>query len=226
MTEQQKTYVVIPAFNEESRIAEVIALLKPEFRNIVVIDDGSTDDTSGAAQVNGAIVLRHHINFGQGAALQTGLEYCSRRDADFVVTFDADGQHSVADALKMLETAQAENYDVVLGSRFKGNTIGMPTTRQLVLKMAVIFTILTTGLKLTDAHNGLRVLGRKALRSVRLKENRMAHASEILEKIAALKLSYIEVPITITYTEYSLGKGQKISNAVNILLDLLVRKFL
>jgi hypothetical protein len=140
------------------------------------------------------------------------------------VTFDADGQHRAADARVMLAALRQGGYDVVLGSRFLGRAEGIPAARYYVLRLAVWFTRLTSGLKITDTHNGLRVFSRNAAERLKIRQNRMAHASEILERIAELKLRWTEVPTTIRYTTYSIKKAQRLSGAVDIVMDLLLRK--
>lgn len=216
------TWVIIPMFNEGAVIHRVAREVLMAFPNLVVVDDGSTDDALEQSARAGATVLRHPINLGQGAALQTGIKYALQRGADYIVTFDADGQHQVKDAVAMLDMLQKENLDVVLGSRFIGTTIGMSFGRRLLLKAAIIYTKISTGLNLTDAHNGLRVFSRAAAMNINIRQNRMAHASEILEQISVKKMRYVEYGNTIRYTDYSKLKGQKPSNAINIIVDLMV----
>ena len=218
---QADLWFVIAAMNEASVIGPVVANAVPHGQ-VVVVDDGSHDDTAEAANAAGAHVLRHLLNRGQGAALQTGLAYALKSGARHIVTFDADGQHRVEDALAMVERAKARGLDAVLGSRFLGSTVGMSWRKGLVLKAAVIFTQLTTGLALTDTHNGLRVFSRKGAQAIDIRQDRMAHASEILSQIAHKKLSFEEAPVTIIYTDYSIAKGQRLSNAVRIVEDLVM----
>jgi len=213
-------WVVIPAFNEGAVIFDVVRDVKQTCPNVVLVDDGSADDTGMHAQRAGAVVVRHPINLGQGAALQTGIEFARRHRARFIATFDADGQHDIHDVVAMVKILNERQLDVVLGSRFIGKTVGMTLSRKLLLHAAVLFTRLTTGMKLTDAHNGLRVFTRKGIENIYLTQNRMAHASEILEQIARNRLQYAEFGNTIRYTDYSRAKGQKASNAINILVDL------
>jgi len=216
--------VIIPAFNEAVIIPTVVEQLCSSGYDVVVVDDGSNDDTGLCALEAGAILIRHPVNLGQGAALQTGIEFGLRSGYSLLVTFDADGQHDPSDIslmkLKMLETGA----DVVLGSRFLGQSIGMALSRRLLLKAAVVFTQLTSGLVLTDAHNGLRLLSRKAALRIELKQNRMAHATEIIDQVSSLGLIYVECPVTIRYTEYSKLKGQSGLNSINVILDLLLQR--
>lgn len=224
-TEQQVgAAVVIAAYNEATMIGEVVADVRRVFGHVIVVDDGSRDGTARIARAAGATVLVHPINLGQGAALQTGIAYALRSGAAQVVTFDADGQHRPEDALNMVDVMDKRGAQVVLGSRFLGATENMATSRRWLLRAATVFTRLTTGLKVTDAHNGLRLLRADAAAAIRIRQNRMAHASEILEEIARHGLSYVEAPVVVRYTEYSRAKGQSGFGAFNILLDLLLAR--
>jgi len=226
MVGTDSVWVVIPAYNEGEVIGEVIRGLRCAWPRVVVIDDCSADATGAAAQAAGAVVLRHPVNLGQGAALQTGLRYALAQGAEAIVTFDADGQHRVEDIEVLLETQRQTGADVVVGSRFLGSAEGIPALRRLVLQAAVVFTRLTSGVALTDAHNGLRLLMRPAAARLRIEQNRMAHASEIVDQFHALGLKVAEAPVTIRYTEYSLQKGQRLDNAFHILLELLVARLI
>jgi glycosyltransferase involved in cell wall biosynthesis len=216
--------VVIAAYNEGQVIADVIAGLRQTPHRIVVVDDRSADATADRAQMAGATVVRHPINLGQGAALQTGIEFALANGAEFIVTFDADGQHRTTDIAVMLEALRNNRADFALGSRFLGTELHVPALRRLVLRAATWFTRITTGLRVSDAHNGLRAMTRRGAGVIRLRQNRMAHASEILDQIAASGLNYVEVPVTIEYSRYSMAKGQRSSELVTILLDLFARR--
>jgi len=215
-------YVVVAAYCEPDIIMETVGTLVDCFPHVVVVDDGSPDATAERASRAGAIVLRHPFNLGQGAALQTGIAYALEQGARYVATFDADGQHAISDLNRMLEVLKEDNLDIVLGSRFLGESPDLPRLRWIGLKAAVLFTKLTSGLRLTDTHNGLRAMTADAARKLKITQNRMAHASEIINGIARLRLRYREVPVTIRYSEYSLSKGQKLTGSVNILVELLV----
>jgi glycosyltransferase involved in cell wall biosynthesis len=217
-------WLVIPAFDEAAVIGDVVALARTRCPNVVVVDDCSRDATAAAALAAGAHVLRHPVNLGQGAALQTGLDYALAAGAEFLVTFDADGQHDVADLPRLLEAQRRTGADVVLGSRFLGRAEAIPAQRRLLLHAARLFTWATAGLRLTDAHNGYRLLTRRAATCIRLRQNRMAHASEIVEQIRAAGLRWTEAPVTVRYTDYSLAKGQRSSASVRIVVDLLVAR--
>ncbi|KIP51377.1 glycosyltransferase family 2 protein [Leucobacter komagatae] len=216
-------WVVIPLFNEATVIGGVIEDLNVSFQNVVCIDDGSRDGSGEVASRAGAKVVRHPINLGQGAALQTGFEYALERGATYVVTFDADGQHRVIDACAMLERARAEDLAVVFGSRFLDDRTQPGLLKKIVLKTAVWVTNLTTRTKLTDAHNGLRVIREDALRMVKLRQDRMAHGTEIVVQLGRTGLPYAEQPVEVLYTDYSKAKGQSLLNSINILIDLVIR---
>lgn len=219
-----ETYFVIPAYNEGRAIADVIRGI-PDSYGVICIDDGSRDDTAEQIATTRAILVKHPINMGQGAALQTGFEYALQIPSmRYVVTFDADGQHRIEDVETMLETMASSGVDVVMGSRFLGQAINMPRSKRAVLKLAILFSNFSTGVKLTDTHNGLRVLNRHALESMRLTMPDFAHASEIVDRIGRERLNYTEAPVTIVYSEYSKAKGQSLINAVNIAFDVILSK--
>jgi glycosyltransferase involved in cell wall biosynthesis len=188
----------------------------------VVVDDGSPDDTAAAARMPGATVLRHAINLGQGAALQTGIDLALRRGAKHIVTFDADGQHSVEDIPELI-AALATN-DIALGSRFLGKSvIGVTRRRRALLRTATLISNQLSGMKLTDAHCGLRAFRVTAAPALRITQDRMAHASELLRKIQTGGLRVAEVPVTVKYTAHSMQKGQTGFQALRILFDYFFR---
>ena len=220
----ENVWVVMAAYNEEPVIAGVVADVRRAGYPVAVVDDGSGDDTARNAAAAGAIVVRHPINLGQGAGLQTAIEFALQEGADTIVTFDADGQHRVEDIPALIAALKTHDADFALGSRFLGQTLNLPTSRRLLLQAATWFTRFTTGLMVTDTHNGLRAMTRRGAGVIRLKQNRMAHASEILHQIAASRLKYVETPVTIEYSAYSLGKGQSMADALMILVDLFARR--
>ena len=219
---RESVCVVVAAYNEGACVEPVATEVRERYPHLVVVDDGSTDNTAAAAERSGALVIRHAINRGQGAALQTGIEYAIARGAAYVVTFDADGQHRASDIDAMVAPLAAGECDVTLGSRFIGETIEMPAARRLMLKGAVLFTFLVNRVRLTDAHNGLRGFTRDAAGHVRFTSDRMAHATEIIDIIRRAGLRYREVPVQIRYTAYSLAKGQSMGGAVRIVWQYLM----
>jgi glycosyltransferase involved in cell wall biosynthesis len=212
-------WIVIPAYNEAAVLADVVGGAMLSGHRVVVVDDGSSDATAAIAAHAGAAVVRHPINLGQGAALQTGLSFALAQAADFIITFDADGQHRIEDAEKLIDALTDDGADFALGSRSRGEARNITRARRLLLRTATWFTRITTGLEVTDTHNGLRALTRRGAHCIRLRQNRMAHASEFLDQIATSGLKYVEVPVSIEYSRYSLAKGQRSTDAIDILLD-------
>lgn len=214
------TWIVVAAYNEGRRLTAALdALADHGYRNVVVVDDGSRDDTHQVALARGAWALRHLINRGQGAALQTGIDFALRRGARYIVTFDGDGQHSANEIPRLLEPLRAGTADVSLGSRFLGRAVNMPPSRRLVLKGGVWFTRAVSGIRVTDTHNGFRAFTRSAADKLKIRQDRMAHASEILDQIVEAGLRYIEVPVTIRYAAETTAKGQSSWNAVAIVVQ-------
>jgi glycosyltransferase involved in cell wall biosynthesis len=222
----QRIAYVIPAFNEGRVIGEVVASLRRDAPRgaIIVVDDASGDSTGQAARDAGAIVVRHPINRGQGAALQTGFDAALRLGAEVVVTFDADGQHRAEDVRRMVEELERSGADVALASRFAGEGSNLPAGRRVLLRLALLFTRIVSRIRVSDTHNGLRAFRASALARIRISEDRMAHASELLDLIATRGLRYVEVPCAIRYTDYSMEKGQRWTGAPRILFDFLLGK--
>ena len=218
------TWVVIPAYNESAVISQVVSALVQRGYPVLAIDDGSTDKTGPIACAAGALVVTHPINLGQGAALQTGIEFALQHGAEYLVTFDADGQHRASDIDALIEALVKYKADFALGSRFLGGSVAMPFSRRLLLKAATWFTCITTGLRVTDTHNGLRAMTRHGASRIALRQNRMAHASELLHQIGRNGLRHVEVPVTVDYSLYSLAKGQRLVDSVKILVDLFAQR--
>lgn len=217
--------IIVPVYNEARVIKENIEHILGKFPRVICVNDGSTDGTVFEIAKTGAIIINHPINLGQGAALQTGIEYALKDpDVKYFVTFDADGQHRLEDVETMVNYIRTHEVDIVLGSRFLGRTENMTWVKKITLKLAVKFSNTTTGLRLTDAHNGLRVFNRRFADNLEITMPDMAHASEIIHRIADNKFKYAELPVTIAYTDYSRAKGQSIMNAINISFDLLLQK--
>lgn len=219
-----KSWIVIPAWNESTRLPEVLRGLQGLPYKVVVVDDGSADATAERAKQAGVWVLRHLVNRGQGAALRTGIDFAVKQGAQTIVTFDADGQHRAADLAALIKPIEDDTADLVLGSRFLGSCPGIPVLRKLLLKTAVMFTRVTTGLKLTDAHNGLRAMSLQAAERIRFTEDGMAHASQIISIAAREQLRVKEIPCTISYSSQTLAKGQSNKAALTILGRLLISR--
>lgn len=218
-------WIVIPAYNEASVIGEVIADVRAAFDHVVCVDDGSTDGTGEIARRAGAHLVRHPVNLGQGAAIQTGVEYARRQPgARVFATFDADGQHRVKDVAAMIERLAAGDVDIVIGTRFGGGeTSRPPLVKRLVLQTAARLSPRGRRLGLTDTNNGLRVFNKKVADGLNITMSGMSHANEFIALIAENDWRVAEYPVEVLYTEYSRSKGQPLLNGVNIIFDGLLR---
>ena len=218
-------WIIVPAFNEAQVIGDVVTDLRGVFDHVVCVDDGSRDDTAEAALRAGAHVVSHPVNLGQGAAIQTGVEYARHQPgAEMFATFDADGQHRVKDLLAMLDRLSRGDVDVVIGTRFAGLTItSTPPLKRLVLRAAAALSPSSRRLRLTDAHNGLRVFNRTIAERLNLTMSGMSHAGEFIKLIDENHWRVAEEPVEILYTDYSLSKGQPLLNGVNIIFDGFLR---
>ncbi|NPA45251.1 MAG: glycosyltransferase family 2 protein [Chlorobi bacterium] len=207
-------------YNEGKVIKNVLKeLISKVPYDIIVVDDCSTDDSYQQACVKGVYLIKHIVNLGQGAALQTGIEFARKLGKKYVVTFDADGQHSVEDIEPFLNVLRENKADIVLGSRFLGKAENMPEYKKHVLQLSRYFTYATTGMWFTDSHNGFRAINIKDFPNFNISQNRMAHASEIIDLIKKNKMRYVEMPCTIKYTDYSKQKGQSVLNSINIIFE-------
>ncbi len=205
----------------------MIAGIRSVFDHVVCVDDGSADDTAGTARRAGAYVVRHPVNLGQGAAIQTGVEFArSQPDARLLATFDADGQHRVADLVHMIDRLDTSDLDIVIGTRFAAPEAAatVPPLKRAVLRAAVYLNPRIRRLGLSDAHNGLRVFNRRVADGLDLTMNGMSHAGEFIALIAENRWRVGEEPVEVLYTDYSKAKGQPLLNGVNILFDGLLRK--
>lgn len=225
MKEHKSIYVIVPGYNEAAVIRVTVRKLLEKHYSVVVVDDASTDDTRKVLEKLPVYYLRHVSNLGQGAAIKTGIDFALRKKALYIVTFDADGQHDVNDVERMLAILQEKNVDIVFGSRFlPGSASNIHTTRKWVLKTARIINYLFSGILLSDANNGLRVMTAKAAAQLKITENRSTHNAQVQYLVKSGKLKYGECPVTISYSEYSKKKGLKNINSVRILYDLILYK--
>ncbi len=219
------TFIILPAYNEKKEVLEqTLSSLINQLYHIVVVDDGSSGKIilPGNSRV---YLLRHRVNLGQGAALQTGIRYALQKGASYIITFDSDGQHNPGDLPALLAPLQKEEVDITLGSRFiKKGSHNASAGRRILLKAGRVVNYIFTGLYLSDAHNGLRAMTRSAAEKIMITENRMAHATEILLLIKRSKLKFKEVPVTVLYTDYSKKKGQSVFNSIRIFFDLILHK--
>lgn len=206
--DSMKTIVIIPAHNEARKIYNVVQSVISRGYDVVVVDDGSSDATADEARRAGAVVLQHYINRGYGAALETGNAWVLQSDYDIIVHFDGDGQHNPDEIKNLVNPIVREKVDVVIGSRFIGNAQSMPILRHALIKLAIIFTWIFSGIKLSDAHNGFRAFSRRALEVIECRQDSMSYASEVIDQIAEHRLRIGEMPVTIEYTDYSKSKGE------------------
>lgn len=216
-------YIVIPAYNEEAAIGEVIDnVLKEGFSSIIVVDDGSSDNTAAVATKSSALTLRHKINRGKGAATRTGIEAALSLGAEIVVTIDADGQHNPKEIKQLIQPILDNTCDVVLGSRQFANT-QMPAYKILHNKMANIITTMYAKIHVQDSQSGFRAYSKHACMLLDTKSDSYEYESEIIRLIATHKLSYKEIPISTLYTDYSTGKlhKQDISNGIRTVYKMI-----
>jgi len=216
--------VIVPFYNEEEVISKVLSELIDKNYNVLAIDDGSTDKSSEIAKSLTCKVLTHPSNFGQGAALQTGISFARLNpNIEIFVTFDADGQHKVSNIEDVIKPIANNETDFVFGTRFQDDKTKFPFFKRFILKLAIKYTKLSTGVAITDTHNGFRAFNKEAARMINLDFPGMTHASEFLEKAGRSGLRIKEVPVHIIYTQYSKRKGQSLWNSINILTDLFLR---
>lgn len=228
--------ILMPAFNEPGRLADTLRGVRARaealsFVTVFLVDDGSEPpidpaDLPSPTAAFRLVLARHAVNLGQGAALETARQLALREPpCDAYVTMDSDGQHR-ADDVAALVGAIAAGADVALGDRFAGAS-EVPAPRRALLQAARLFERAVTGLSLSDAHNGLRAFNRRAIEQVQIRENRMAHATEITRRIGAARrrdrMTVVEVPVNVRYTRETLAKGQASLGAFAILRDLFYR---
>jgi len=224
-----KVAVVVPAFNEGMVIHDVITSARSVFNkspyeiDIVLVNDGSKDNTSAEARKAGAIVIDHILNSGAGGATATGLSYANQNGYDIAATMDADGQHAPEDVIKGIDEIQKQGADLLIGSRLI-DAEGMSKVKRLGNRGLSLITYLLFGINTTDSQSGLRIFSRKTLESLRWKTAGFEFCSEMIWRAKQLNLTIGEYPIQAIYTDYSRSKGQNNWNAVNILKSLLKRR--
>ncbi|QYH20365.1 glycosyltransferase family 2 protein [Corynebacterium aquatimens] len=226
MSGYEDTWLIVPCYNEGTVIFDVLSNARQTFPNIVAVNDGSADNSAEAIRASGAKLVNHPVNLGQGAAIQTGVEYARKQPgAQYFVTFDADGQHQVKDVVAMVGRLRTEPYDIIVGTRFAGqDNSQVPWIKRMVLQIVVMLSPRTRRLGLSDAHNGLRAFNRKVADEMNIRMNGMSHASEIVTMIDEKGWRVTEQPVDILYTDYSMSKGQSLINGVNILADGIVAR--
>ncbi len=214
-----KVFCVIPAYNEEKTIEKVVREVKFYVDKVVVVDDGSVDQTSYLAQKSGAIVLRHLINRGQGAALETGNQYALSKGADIIVHFDADGQFLAREILEVITPIKKGEAQIVFGSRFLEKKSHIPWFKKnIIIPLAHLANKIFIGKSLSDPQSGFRALSRTAAQKIKIEQDDMAHCSEIIYKAFSNQLKIKEVPITVIYHDF----GQRFLSGIKIIKDLIL----
>ncbi len=230
---KSKVIFLIRAYNEATRIAPVIeSIFQAGYTHILVVDDGSKDNTLEIlSQFPSLHVVHHPFNRGGWAALETGFEYMRRNGEElgieYVVTFDADGQHHIEDMSVFMRAFQEDpTLDLVLGSRFIVKTdTNVPFFRRLTLLGGQFFTLFISGLWLTDAHNGYRMMRLEAVKKIRLTMDGMEYGSEFVDEMRNKKCRFVEVPVNVTYTDDTLAKWQHLGGAWRIVTKMIWKKF-
>ncbi len=220
-----KIAVVIPAYNEATRIGAVIRGAKQYIPDILVVSDGSTDDTVNVAREAGALVIVHAENCGAGAATMTGIEGARRLRFDMIVTLDADGQHATDDIPRLLEELHTSGADLVIANRF-GRKNRIPLIRRIANNIGNYVTFLVTGMYLPDTQCGFKVFGPKALREVDLRMSGFEFCTEIIREAASNHWKVVSVPSKVVYSEYTLAKGQSFASGLQTACKILLRTFL
>lgn len=219
-----KVHIALPAFNEASTLHNVLGGLRSSgFQNIIVVNDGSHDETAEIASSLGAVVISHLQNRGAGAASQTSIDYAKRHDVQYLILMDADGQHHTEDALKLLNNMVRSDFDVIIGNRFELEENQIPRTRIILNSMASRLTNIFCKNNYVDTQSGFRILNRKAIESLDLKVDGYGFCSEmiIVGENSGLKIG--EVPIRVEYTEYSMSKGQSFANGLTTAFNFIWR---
>jgi len=217
--------VIIPCYNEAKVIRNTVTEVLEKGYTVVIVDDCSKDNSKKKLRGLPVYYLRHRVNMGQGAALQTGIDFAKRKGAKYFVTFDADGQHDINDIPGMVEYLEKENADIVFGSRFlPGAKTNVSRSRSFALNMGRYINYLVSGIMLSDSFNGLRLFSKQTADKIRITENRMAHPVEFLMLTAAKKLKHVEYPVSIHYSDYSKAKGLKNRDGIKILFEMFLYK--
>jgi polyprenyl-phospho-N-acetylgalactosaminyl synthase len=217
----EKVYVIVPVYNEEEEILDVLNDLKRYFKNILVVNDGSTDSTSDILELSNVDTLSHLINLGAGAAISSGFEAIKRKkNIKAVITFDADGQHSAEDANDFAHEIISCSEDVIFGSRFIAHSKNIPLIKKIILSIITFITNVITKVKLTDAHNGMNAFKTSCLEKILINIDGFGFATQIVNSVGKNSLSFKEMPTNIKYTDYSIKKGQRILGGLLILEDL------
>ena len=213
-----KIIIGIPAFNEEKNIGPIVAKLKKKYDQVIVCDDGSSDMTETIASSLGAHVIKHEKNLGYGSAIKTIFNEAGKLEGDILVTFDADGQHQISEIESVLQPIFENKADIVIGSRFLGETKDLPKYRKIGIKTITGLTNVMTGSKITDSQSGFRAYSKKVLKEISPTESGMGISTEILIKASKKEMRIVEIPITISY-EGSTHSQEPISHGTSVIMS-------
>jgi glycosyltransferase involved in cell wall biosynthesis len=216
---------ILPAYNEATRVSAVVASALPRVNQVIVVDDGSTDDTAAVAQAAGAVVIRHPENCGAGAATMTGLEAARRLGADVVVTLDADGQHDADEIPTLLQPLREGRADAVFANRF-GRRNQIPLVRRFFNAIGNVITFAVTGRWVPDSQCGFRAFGPIALQQVDLRMSGYEFCTEVVREAVRNRWRTVNVPTKVLYSEYTLAKGQSFASGVKTAFRILLRSFM
>lgn len=218
-----KTCCVIPAYNEAAKIQLVVENLRFFVDEIIVVDDNSNDETFELAKKTPALVVRHIINRGQGAALRTGTALALEGGADIIIHFDGDDQFQASDIPAIIKPIINNQADAVLGSRFLGVESNLPKLKKyFIMPLARFINRLFFDIRLSDPQSGFRALSRQSALTFEIENDGMAHCSEIIYKLFKNNNRVTEVPIKVVYHEY----GQKLSGGLRIIKELVIQKLI
>ncbi len=221
-----KIFVIVPCYNESCIISNTIAALLQQGYKVIVVDDGSNNNCREHFSTMPVYYLQHVINLGQGAAIQTGIDFALQKGATYLVTFDADGQHDVKDIGRMIDKLEEEKLEFVFGSRFlEGAETNIDKTRRALLHISRFTNFFISGVLLSDSNNGLRVFTSAAAMQIRIKENRRTHSSDFIYQVAKKKIKFGEAPVNVTYSAYSRKKGIQNVEGISIFINMLIYKF-
>lgn len=215
---------VVPAYNEEKTLLGVINDISRHVDKIIVVDDGSTDETKNIALTAGVEVISHQLNQDLGATLKTGLMAAVDMGAEWVITIDADGQLLGEDIPKLLNHAKERDLQAVLGSRFIDDQSQIPLFRYFANTVGNVYTWLLFGVWASDTQCGLRCFHRSALEKINLLCKGMEVSSEFVAEIARNNLRWDEIPVKVIYTPYSLSKGQSARRGFKTAWKLFLRR--
>ena len=214
------SFAIIPAYNEQGSIGDIVSKAKEQVDEVIVIDDGSTDETSSLAKLAGAIVIKHKKNMGYGAALQSCFKQARKYDANVMVVLDSDGQHDPSEIPLLLQRIKALNADVVIGSRFLNGTNGIPIYRKFGIKVLNSVTNAVSGLEISDTQSGYRAYSKNAINKISIDSAGMSAGSEILIQAKRNDLKIEEVSINCKYDVDNASTHNPVKHGLSVLMGI------